>query len=374
MSTWDLRRQDHSHRVHMATLHPHWPHQPLYRKKWDKKYLRKIIGGSFPSKHISYFLRHHNHLVFSEGYVYVCGIQLPCYVKQISLDLGIKLPVSKYGLLSSVAYASEVSWNELCSAEWFVNIGLDLATRVNRSVFLPYPEFVQTNSPVLYLKIQELFQSRVSPICPCVFITCRAVCSSQLPLSIGVKYPLSSHLAGNLGRLFCWMDSRLMFLKADMLIKGHSWCGRKGVDSGQSSGQRAASPAHCRALFCQLVRPLLPRPRLAGKHGIFIFKLAVISMPGEKRGRKGSFVLGLSSRVRCRDIPPVPWTFWNEGRCQLAPSPIGTTRKFGRFIGKKKVKKQKQPNCLQVNAVCRGFKGLSGSWDTPPRECEMCVF
>lgn len=64
--------------------------------------------------------------------------------------------------------ASEVNWNELCSAKWFVIIGLGLATRVNGSVFPPYPEFIQTNPPVLHVKIQALTVgvSSVPPIWP----------------------------------------------------------------------------------------------------------------------------------------------------------------------------------------------------------------
>ena len=76
--------------------------------------------------------------------------------------------------------------------------------------------------------------------------------------------------------------------------------------------------------------PLAQAAPLAGKPGLFIFKLAVVSTPGGKRRHKGSFVLGLSFRawtpgypcrsldfLRWRPMPASPERFPNTLKVEL---------------------------------------------------------
>lgn len=87
---------------------------------------------------------------------------------------------------------------------------------------------------------------------------------------------------------------------------------------------------------CSLSRPVpscllaLAAP-LAGKPGMFIFKRAVISTPGGKRRRKGSFVLGLSFRVWTPGHPSHSLDFLKWRRMPASPERFQTPRKSSWF-------------------------------------------
>lgn len=166
-------------------------------------------------------------------------------------------------------------------------------------------------------------------------------------------------------------ESRCVKQGAILRVEGRelTWerCGSwsPGPWASEEGGLGILSTAPFRALFCELAGPLLPlaqaTSQFAGEPGVCIFKLAVISTPGEKRRQKGSFVLGLSfwawmPRYPCSSLDFLKWR-----RMPASPEPDHDHQKFGLVQWEKK---KPTKNCVQVSIICGRLKGLSGSRDS----------
>ena len=88
---------------------------------------------------------------------------------------------------------------------------------------------------------------------------------------------------------------------------------------------------------------------------MFIFKRTVISTPGGKRTRKGSFVLGLSFRVWTPGHPSRSLDFLKWRRMPASLERFQTLRKSSWF--------SETNQRLPVSVICGRFKGLSGFWE-----------
>lgn len=169
-----------------------------------------------------------------------------------------------------------------------------------------------------------------------------------------------------------------MFLKVDVLNKEPSsvwkegsWPGRDAAAGplGREPAKRvawASSPQHLLGP-CSVSWPVpschwhrLPPNLLESLASVF---LNLLSFPHRVRreGKRDHLSLDWASELGCQDIPVAPWTFWNEGGCQLALSPIMNHQKFGLVQWEKK---KPTKNCVQVSIICGRLKGLSGSRDS----------
>lgn len=157
---------------------------------------------------------------------------------------------------------------------------------------------------------------KCSPICPCVSIICRAVCSHPATQPLAGEHPYSGYLARKPGEV------------SSLKVHSFSVPENRNVQQGAilSMGRRKlvwqeiqqlvsllselseerntgtfflAVPFRTRFLWALCSSPAFGPDHLqvSWKAWCLILKLAVISMPCGKRRWKGSFVLGLSFRV-----------------------------------------------------------------------------
>lgn len=210
---------------------------------------------------------------------------------------------------------------------------------------------------------------KCSPICPCVLIICRAVCFYLAAQHLAGEHRRSGYLAWKPGEVILLNVHSFSVPENRNVQQGAILSGKKGAGlAGDTAACLLAEWAKWRGKhwqyilgrsFWELSVPLLllaqTISRLARKPGVLF--LNVLSFPClvGREGEKDHLFSGWASGFGRQDIPQAPWTFWNKQECQLALSPIITTRKFGLFSEKKKKK-----NCLQGHVICERFKGISG--------------
>lgn len=143
---------------------------------------------------------------------------------------------------------------------------------MNKSVFLPYPEFIQTHTPVLFRNPgTNRLSLKCAPICLCIFLSPAALFACNAAARhCGEDTLAVVTLLENLARSSSITHAALMFLKVEMLTKEPFSVWQKGADLagdaapcpllGELNEDRSVGTfwlaVHFRALFREASVPL----------------------------------------------------------------------------------------------------------------------
>lgn len=139
--------------------------------------------------------------------LHIYGIWLPFYVKQILLDLGIKLPRST--ILCGICLWCQLKWtsfSKMVCKYWF-GFGNKSEQISISALSWVYPN--KATSFIFKNAGTDCLSLKWSPICPCVLIICRAVCF----------YPATEHLVGEHPRsgYLAWKPGEVILLNVHSL-------------------------------------------------------------------------------------------------------------------------------------------------------------